>query len=40
LSTVNALSQLQQLLDINKPKTDIKKIDGTNFGCPYIGYYD
>lgn len=25
---------------MNKPKSDIKKIDGTNFGCPYSGYYD
>ncbi len=33
-------AHLQQLLDINKPKKDIKKIDGTNFGCPYGGYYD
>ena len=40
LSTVNSHSLLQQLLDINKPKSDIKKIDGTNYGCPYSGYYD
>lgn len=31
---------LQQILDVNKPKSDLKKIDGTNFGCPYTGYYD
>jgi len=28
------------LLDINKNKPDIKKLDGTNFGIPYIGFYD
>jgi len=31
---------IQQLLDINKPKDDIKNIEGTNFGCPIIGFYD
>ena len=31
---------LQQLLDVNKAKGDIKKVDGTNYGCPYTGYYD
>ena len=31
---------LQQLLDVNKAKSDIKKVDGTNYGCPYTGYYD
>ncbi|CDW83098.1 protein kinase domain containing protein [Stylonychia lemnae] len=40
LSQVNSLSLLQQLLDVNKNKSDIKKIDGTNFGVPYVGYYD
>lgn len=40
LSQANSLQLLQQLLDINKPKSDIKKIDGSNFGCPYSGYYD
>jgi len=34
------MSLLQQLLDVNKTKSEIKKIDGTNFGCPYSGYYD
>lgn len=37
---VNKLSQIQQLLDINKKKDDIKKVDGTNYGCPVIGFYD
>jgi len=27
-------------LDVNKAKSDLKKLDGTNFGCPYAGYYD
>ena len=31
---------LQQLLDVNKAKSDLKKVDGTNYGCPYAGYYD
>ena len=39
-SNVNKLSLIQQLLDINKPKDDIKKVDGTNFGCPIIGFFD
>lgn len=39
-SNVNKLSLIQQLLDINKKKDDIKKVDGTNFGCPTIGFYD
>ena len=39
-SHVNKLSLIQQLLDINKKKDDIKKVDGTNFGCPTIGFYD
>lgn len=33
-------TMLQQLLDVNKAKSDLKKIDGTNYGCPYAGYYD
>ena len=37
---VNKLSLIQQLLDINKPKDDIKNVKGTNFGCPIIGFYD
>jgi len=37
---VNKLSLVQQLLDINKKKDDIKKVDGTNYGCPVIGFYD
>ena len=28
------------MLDINKSRDDIKKVDGTNFGCPVIGFYD
>lgn len=39
-SNVNKLSLLQQLLDINKQKDDIKRVDGTNYGCPNMGYYD
>lgn len=39
-ANVNKLSLIQQLLDINKKKDDIKKVDGTNFGCPTIGFYD
>jgi fused len=39
-SNVNKLSLIQQLLDINNKKDDIKKVDGTNFGCPTIGFYD
>ena len=37
---VNKVSQIQQLLDINKKKDDIKRVFGTNFGCPVIGFYD
>jgi hypothetical protein len=33
-------TMLQQLLDVHKAKSELKKIDGTNFGCPYAGYYD
>ena len=40
LSSVNSLTLLQSLLDINKARSDIKKIDGTNFGIPYVGFYD
>lgn len=39
-SQPQTLQLLQQLLDINRPKSDLKKIDGTNYGCPYGGYYD
>lgn len=39
-ANVNKLSLIQQLLDINKVKDDIKKIDGTNFGCPVMGFFD
>lgn len=39
-SNVNKLSLIQQLLDINKTKDDIKKVDGTNFGCPVMGFFD
>lgn len=31
---------MQQVLDFNKPKSDLRKLDGTNYGCPYTGYYD
>ena len=36
----STFTMLQQLLDVNKAKSDLKKIDGTNYGCPYAGYYD
>ncbi len=36
----NTFSLLQQLLDVNKAKSDLKKLDGTNYGVPYSGYYD
>jgi fused len=39
-ANVNKLSLIQQILDINKKKDDIKKVDGTNFGCPIVGFYD
>ena len=39
-SDVNKISLIQQLLDINKKKDDIKKVDGTNFGWPIMGFYD
>ncbi len=37
---MNKVSLIQQLLDINKKKDDVKKVDGTNYGCPVIGFYD
>lgn len=27
-------------MDINKKRDDVKKVDGTNYGCPVIGFYD
>jgi len=35
-----AIANLQQLMDMNRPRSDMRKIDGTNFGCPYLGYFD
>jgi hypothetical protein len=40
LCNVSSFTLLQQLLDVNRPKGDLKKVDGTNYGCPYTGYYD
>ena len=40
LCTQSALTILQNMLDVNKAKSDLKKIEGTNYGCPYSGYYD
>ena len=37
---MNKVSQIQQLLDINKKRDDIKRVLGTNYGCPVIGFYD
>ena len=36
------LALLVQLLDINQTTRigDLKIIQGTNFGCPYSGFYD
>jgi hypothetical protein len=33
---------LSGLLDVSKSQKggDIKKLEGTNYGCPYSGYYD
>jgi fused len=39
-STVSKLKLLQELLNPLHTKEDVKRIDGTNFGCPYIGFYD
>lgn len=35
-----AMGILSQLVDLNKQKSDIKRIDGTNFGCPFLGILD
>lgn len=40
LCSQQALTIIQGMLDVNKTKSDIKKIEGTNYGCPYTGYYD
>jgi len=36
------LSNLTNLVDINQSicKTDMYIVQGTNFGCPYTGYFD
>jgi len=36
----NSMAPLVLILDQSKLKCDIKRIDGTNFGCPYLGVYD
>jgi hypothetical protein len=37
----DGLSLLISLIDINKASTaDLRLIQGTNYGCPYFGFYD
>ncbi len=36
-------SQIKLILDLIKTprvKDDMKKVEGTNFGCPYLGFCD
>jgi hypothetical protein len=40
LSSQSALTTIQTMLDVARPKSDLKKLEGTNYGCPYSGYYD
>ena len=40
--TTDALGKVNILIDINSPAetTEMKLLQGTNFGCPYAGFYD
>lgn len=36
----NSMGTVVQMIDAQKLKCDMKRIDGTNFGCPFLGVYD
>jgi fused-like protein len=36
----NSMALLNQIMDVSQSKSDIKRVDGNNFGCPFLGYYD
>ena len=39
-SNKNMMFNLQQLLNTNKHRGDMRKVDGTNFGVSFVGFYD